>query len=338
MNRPLILQAFDATNQQVPVWFMRQAGRYLPEYQAIRAKHSIAEMFGNAELAAEITCQPVRILGVDAAILFADILTLPAQMGFDISFDNGKGPQIRVEAGQLTGLKGIHDFDDLSCIAEAIRSVKQRLPKNVGLIGFAGSPFTVLTYLIEGGSSVNFSRTFQFIQSHPDAFHRLMKLLTDNTIRYLQLQKEAGIDVFQLFDTWAGILRAADFAHLVLPYAERIFKQAGDLPTIYFARHSNHLLPLMDKLPADFLSVDHTVVLGHHTTIGHTKKGIQGNLFNGFLYADDEVLKREVRDVLIGAQKHDRFIFNLSHGVFPDVKPAKLKAIVEQVHAFPWKQ
>jgi len=333
MTKPLLLQAFEGSNKQVPVWFMRQAGRYLPEYQAVKAKHPIEEMFRTPELAAEVTCQPIDILGVDAAILFADILTLPAQMGFDIFFDNTKGPQISNRITQLRDLKGVHDFDDLSYVAETIRLVNERLPEAIPLIGFAGSPFTVLTYLVEGGPSVNFAKTFCFLRQHPEAFHKIMDTLTANTINYLHLQKEVGIKVFQLFDSWGGILRAADFAHLVLPYVQRIFQQV-DLPSIYFVRNSSHLLPLMDQSHADFLSVDHTVVLGHHTTIERTKKGIQGNLFNGLLYADDQTLEREVNDVLVGAKKHDRFIFNLSHGVFPDVDVNKLKLIVEQVHAF----
>jgi len=336
-TKPLLLQAFDGTNTQVPVWFMRQAGRYLPEYRTIKEKHSIEEMFRTPELAAEVTCLPIDILGVDAAILFADILTLPAQMGFNIHFDNKNGPQISDRITQASDIKKFHSFDNLSNIGETIRLVNQRLSENIPLIGFAGSPFTVLTYLIEGRSSVNYSKTYHFIQEDQNAFHKLMELLTDNTIKYLNLQKQAGISVFQLFDTWGGILKAADFAHLVLPYVRRIF-QSIDLPSIYFVRNSNHLLALMNQSNADFLSVDHTVVLGHHTIVEKTRKGIQGNLFNGLLYADYPVLEKEINDVLIGAQKHDRFIFNLSHGIFPDVEVDKLKFIVEKVHAFDWKR
>lgn len=333
MSEPLFLQAFQGTNTRVPVWFMRQAGRYLPEYQAIKAKHSLDEMFRTPELAAEITCQPVDILGVDAAILFADILTLPSAMGFHITFDTQKGPLIENTFHRENQFKAIHDFDDLSHVAETIRLTNARLPDTIPLIGFAGSPFTVLTYLIEGGSSGNFAKTFRFIAAQKELYHRLMGILTRNTVRYVRLQKEAGIKAFQLFDSWGGILRPADFAHLVLPYVQRIFKDV-DLPSIYFLRNSHYLLPLMDQSHADFLSVDHTVVLGHDTTIERTKKGIQGNLFNGLLYADYPELEREVHDVLAGGRKHGRHIFNLSHGVFPDVEVDKLKFIVDQVHAF----
>jgi len=332
-TKPLFLQAFDGTNKTIPVWFMRQAGRYLPEYQEIRKRHSLEVMFKTSELAAHITCLPINILDVDAAILFADILTLPSVMGFNIHFDSRYGPMIDT----TYDLNRIHDFDDIPHIRETIKLIKQELKDEIPLIGFAGSPFTVLTYLIEGGSSVHYTKTFQFMNTQKETYHRLMRILTENTVRYLQLQKDAGVDVFQLFDTWAGILRPSDYAHYVLPYVQRIFKEV-DLPSIYYLRNSHSFLPLMDKTNADFLSVCHTVVLGHHSIIEKTKKGIQGNLFNGLLYADAETLKREVDDVLIGGAKHDRFIFNLSHGVFPDVDLNKLKLIVDQVHQYHFKR
>lgn len=323
------MKAFEGKNATIPVWFMRQAGRYLKEYQAIKVKHKIEEMFRTPELAAEITCQPIDILGVDAAILFADILTLPTAMGCAIHFDNKKGPIIE----DYAGLSRIHDFKGLEFVAQTIELVNKRLDPSIPLIGFAGSPFTVLTYIIEGGSSVHFTGTIKFMQSQPDEYHGLMKLLTKNTIDYLNFQKEAGIKVFQLFDSWAGILRAADYARFVLPYVCEIF-DALDLPSIYFVKNTNHLLALMDQCGADFLSVDHTVVLGHSKIIEKTKKGLQGNLYNGLLYADDDVLKKEVNDVLVGGAKHSKFIFNLSHGVFPNVDVQKLKKIVGWVHEF----
>jgi len=323
------MKALSGQNKRIPVWFMRQAGRYLPQYQKIRAKHSLEDMFGTPELAAQITCQPVDILGVDAAILFADILTLPSAMGFNIRFDNNRGPVVE----NTKSFSDIHDFEGLEYIRETIKLVNQELPADIPLIGFAGSPFTVLTYLIEGGSSLNHAKTFRFISQEQALFKQLMDKLTDNTVKYLQLQKEAGIKAFQLFDTWAGILRPTDFAHFVLPFVQKIF-QAVDLPSIYYVKNSHHLLPLMDQSKADFLSVDQTVVLGHHKTIEKSQKGIQGNLFNGLLYAQKDVLQKEVQDVLLGGQKHDRYIFNLSHGVFPDVEPDQLKFIVDTVHNF----
>lgn len=334
MKAPLFLQAFEGTNAQVPVWFMRQAGRYLPEYQQIRQQYPLEKMFTTPELAAKITCMPVDILNVDAAILFADILTLPTAMGATIRFDDKKGPLVTAIKDE-SDIRRLHDIEGLDFLERTINLVNAQLPQHIPLIGFAGSPFTVLTYLLEGGSSASFTKTFKFIEENPILYHQLMDLLTKNTIRYFDLQKKSGIKVFQLFDTWVGILRPADYARWVLPYVQRIFEHI-DIPSIYYGKNAGHLLSLMDKTAADFLSVCHTVILGHHATLEHTRKGIQGNLFNGLLYADDRTLAKEVTDVLLGGAKHKKFIFNLSHGVFPDTDVNKLKLIVEQVHRFKW--
>ncbi len=326
----IFLKAFEGPTATIPVWFMRQAGRYLPEYRKLKEKYLLSEMFQTPMLASEITCQPIQRIGVDAAILFADILTLPGAMGFDIRFDDKKGPLI----GKLPDFSQVHDFDDLNFVAETIKLVNQRLPKNIPLIGFAGSPFTVLTYLVEGGSSINYTKVFEFMYTQPNEYHRLMKLLTVNTIKYLNLQKTAGVKAFQLFDSWGGILRPADYAHYVLPYAKEIFDQV-DLPSIYYMRNCSHLLNQMDQTSADFLSVCHTVVLGHQKTIEKTTKGIQGNLFNGLLLSNDKtMIKKEIYDVLAGGKKHGRYIFNLSHGVFPSTDPDIIKFVTETVHSY----
>ncbi len=332
-EKSLLLQAFSGTNKTVPVWFMRQAGRYLPQYRALKEKYSLNEMFRNPEIAAEITCQPIDILKVDAAILFADILTLPSDMGFDIQFSKTDGPVIQNQISGQFDIKKIHNFEDLSHVEKAIQLVNKRLPEDIPLIGFAGGPFTVLTYLIEGGSSVNFTGVFRFLRQKEELFHNLMKILTQNTIDYLNLQKKAGIKVFQIFDSWAGILRASDYAHFVLPYVKEIFKKV-DLPSIYYLKNSSHLLALMDQTDADFLSVCYTVVLGHNSTLDKTKKGIQGNLFNGLLYAGEKTLQKETMDVLKGAQRYKKYIFNLSHGLFADIDVEKVKLVVDCVHKF----
>ncbi len=316
---------------------MRQAGRYLPEYRALKEKHTLDEMFTTPELAATITSMPIASLGVDAAILFADILTLPSAMGFKIRFDTHHGPVIENPISKNFTEKDVYDFDNLSFLEAAIRLSKQKLPRDIPLLGFAGGPFTVLTYLLEGKISLQFPQIIKFIIEHNEEYHALMAKITKNTIRYLQLQKKAGIDAFQLFDTWAGVLRPSDYAQWVLPYVQEIFAVV-DLPSIYYVKNCAHLLALMNKSKAEFLSVDHTVILGHNNVIAVTKKGIQGNLFNGLLYADKKVLREEVNDTLVGAKKHKRFIFNLSHGVLPDTDVEKLKYVVELVHKFPWKK
>ncbi len=327
------LQAFKGENKTVPVWFMRQAGRYLPEYQALKKKHALQEMFCQPELAAEVTCQPVDILGVDAAILFADILTLPSAMGFEIHFDSRKGPVIQL----MNNWRQAHDFEGLDYVAGTIRLARQRLPASVPLIGFAGAPFTVLTYLIEGGSSLTYARTFRFLQEQPEAFDGLMRLLTKNTVAYLRLQRQAGIQAVQIFDSWAGILPAVIFARRVLPFVREIFDALEGLPSIYFCRGSAHLWPYLIQSGADVLSVDHTVALDAPWIRG-MRQGLQGNLFNGLLYADHATLSAAVHQTLEAARWQPRYIFNLSHGVMPDMDVEKLKAVVRQVHAYPWKE
>ncbi len=337
MNPSSFLQAFSGTNTVIPVWFMRQAGRYLPEYRKIKGGHSLEEMFLNPELVAEITLLPVKKLGVDAAILFADILSLPAKMGFKIRFVDAQGPVIDTPIRNSRDLQTISEFTGMDDLAKAIHMTREGLPAGIALIGFAGSPFTVASYLLEGGSPTSFSRTWAFANAYPQAFHQLLQRLTDNTIRYLGLQKEAGIEAYQIFDTGSGVLRPSDYAHWSLPYVKKIF-QSVKLPSIYYLKNASHLLKLMDQCGSDFLSVCQTVVFGHDPILAKNHHGVQGNLFNGLLYADRSKLKEEVLDCLLGARPYRRYIFNLSHGVFPDVDPDALKLIVDLVHGFDRKK
>lgn len=328
----ILLQAFKGTNKQVPVWFMRQAGRFLPEYQNIRQHHTLDEMFRNPEIVAEVTCQPVRILGVDAAILFADILTLPMHLGFEITFDPGKGPVIKNPFRHTDDFKRLYKLESVPHLTKAIPLINKMLPPEIPLIGFAGSPFTVLCYLVEGGSSKEFARMRWLIKNDLQTFHKLMAFLTHNTVEYLKIQKTAGVKVFQLFDSWGGILNEAEYTTLVLPYVKTIFENV-DLPSIYFLKNGGHLTTPMNKAGSDFLSVCETVDLN---TL-QTKKGVQGNLFVDHLRASDAVLKKEVLKVLESARRFKKYIFNLNHGIQPDVQVKKVKYVVELVHNFSWK-
>ena len=231
MKENIFLQAFKGCNDTVPVWFMRQAGRCLPEYRAIRSNYSLEDMFYTPEVAAKVTCLPVDLLGVDAAILFADILTLPRLMGFDIIFDPKRGPVVK----PFKSFDFIHDIVNIGHVAETIVRINQSLKNNIPLIGFAGSPFTVLTYLIEGGSSTSFHKTFQFMYADTKKYHQLMHILTNNTIQYLQMQKDNGIDAFQLFDSWSGILDERTYRKFVFSYVQEIFN-AIDLPSFISLR------------------------------------------------------------------------------------------------------
>ena len=317
------LLAFEGKNKRVPVWFMRQAGRYLPQYQSLKANRPLRELFRDPEIAGAITLQPVEILGVDAAILFADIMTMPSGMGFDIDFIDGKGPVIKNPIYNGTDLKRLGKFSGLDYISRTIQLVNA-VATSIPLIGFAGSPYTVLTYLCHKHQRLMFS--------DPKGFHAFMELLTNNTILYLKQQQQAGIDAFQLFDTWAGSLRHEDYEEFVLPYVQKIFKSIK-LPSIYFLKNCAHLFDLMDKSGADMLSVCETV----HISDLKTKRGIQGNFLNSLLYADDKTILEEVRKLLKAARaKHKKYVFNLNHGVMPDVDPMKLKLIIDEVHKFKW--
>jgi len=319
-----ILLAFQGKNKRVPVWFMRQAGRYLPQYQTLKANRPLSELFRDPEVAGAITLQPLEFLGVDAAILFADILTMPSGMGFHIEFINGKGPVISNPIYSPADLNRLGKFSGLDYVSRTIRLINAVLPPSIPLIGFAGSPYTVATYLC--------SKHNRMMYESPKEFHRFMDLLTDNTIAYLKQQKEAGIKLFQLFDTWAGNLRHEDYEVFVLPYVQKIFK-AVKLPSIYYLKNCSHLMDLMEKCGAEILSVCETVNIKDIKT----KKGVQGNFLNSLLYADDQTIIDETRSVLKAARaKHSKYIFNLSHGVMPDVDPQKLKLIVEEVHQFKW--
>ncbi|MCR4337574.1 MAG: uroporphyrinogen decarboxylase [Candidatus Omnitrophica bacterium] len=330
MSKPLFLQAFDGTNSRPPIWFMRQAGRFLPEYRALRQKHSLNEMFAQPELAAEITCQPVRILSVDAAILFADILTLPAHSGFDVHFDNQLGPVISNLITHPEDVQRIAPLEDVPHIRKTIQMIKEQLGKETPLIGFAGGPFTVLSYLIEGGSSISFQKMLAFYHQHSDEFADAMQKITDNTIAYLKIQKNAGIDAFQIFDTWAGILPPADYERNILPYIQQIFA-AIDLPSIYYLKNSKPFLPWMSQSGADFLSVCQTVDLEKESFLTQVSQGIQGNFWNALFYADYSTLDREVSRLLQASKKFRRYIFNLNHGILPDTDVDKVRFVIEKI-------
>ncbi len=333
MTNSLLLESFTGNNRKVPVWFMRQAGRFLPEYREIRKQHTLDEMFRNPQTVAQVTCLPVDLLKVDAAILFADILTLPMSLGFQITFDPNHGPVIQNPFTATHDFEHLHAMDDVAHLRTAIPLINKNLPADIPLIGFAGAPFTVLCYLVEGGSSSNFRKVFKLINQDTALFHRLMTFLTDNTIAYLNLQKDAGIKVFQLFDSWGGILRTSDYETCILPYIQKIFA-AVDLPSIYYLKNSYHLLPDMQKCGSDFISVCETVNFSNTELLANPQQGIQGNLFQGLLYAPDEILKQEVSKILTNSRRFKKYIFNLSHGIQPDVPVEKVKLIIDLVHSF----
>lgn len=313
-----------AKNQDVdrpPVWLMRQAGRYLPEYRAIKTLHNTKEMMQTPEIACEITLQPVDILGVDAAILYSDILMIPDAMGQGLSFAQGEGPvfdfAIRDEAA-LNRLNICGVTERLSYVFETVKLCVKKLPADYPLLGFAGAPFTVACYMIAGRGSKNFAEVKALAWEHPKVFHTLLSTLTDATIEYLTKQADAGVAAIQLFDTWAGLLAPEDYRTLAKPYAERVFaalKKLG-LPTIYYLKGGHYLLQEMATLPNDVIGVDWRVDLKFASNITGGRFAIQGNFDPDLLMTTPKLIEERLKKMLSEIPNPKKgYIINLGHGV-----------------------
>jgi uroporphyrinogen decarboxylase len=331
MSEAMLLKAFKGTNSKVPVWFMRQAGRFLPEYRKLREKHTLGEMFRDPDVATEVTCLPVDLLGVDAAILFADILTLPSGMGFHVEFA-AEGPVIRNPVLVPSDVMRVHDMEGLEYIAQILRQVRAKLPVSKTVIGFAGSPFTV-AYLLKEGVRMNMPKVLRFAYEHPEAFNSLLEKLTRNTIAYLRMQMHAGAEVYQLFDSWGGVLREEDYRRWILPGVQTIFRELGG-NSIYYLKNSSHLLNAMTESGARMISVCETVDIASDPRLKGITQGVQGNLFNGLMYAPTAMLLSETSRILKAGTQFNGHIFNLSHGIHPDMNPDQARRVIEVVHAF----
>ncbi len=321
----------------VPVWFMRQAGRYMPEYQAVRGKHDFLTMCKRPELAAEVTIQPVDILGVDAAILFSDILIPLEAMGAGLSFQEGRGPVLSPpirSRQQFQELHGIDPYEDLPFVMEAIRMLRKELEGRVPLIGFAGAPFTLASYLIEGGTTKSFVNIKRMAFEDPKLFHDLMSLITGVTIDYLTAQAEAGAQALQLFDTWAGVLGRADYEAFALPYAKRIVQalKQQNIPFIYFVFNGGHLIDLVKSAGADVMALDWRTDIAHAT--GHLGSDIvvQGNLDPAALFLPEDELRQRISRILQQGRGAKAHIFNLGHGIMPEIPVEKVKMAVDLAH------
>lgn len=317
-----------------PVWIMRQAGRYLPEYRAIRDKCTFLELCRNPELCVRVTLQPVDILSVDAAILFSDILIPLEAMGAPLAFEDGIGPTFSWTIRSEKDLARLHlpaPQEETPFVLETIRLLRKEL--HVPLIGFAGAPFTCATYLIEGGPSKTFWDTKKMMFAAPSLFHKLMEMLTETTIRYLEAQADAGAQALQLFDSWAGILSPQDFATYALPYAARIFEalSSKNLPLIYYVNNGATLLELSATTRADIIGIDWRINMQTAAEkIG--QKVLQGNLDPAALLLPEEKIKARISAILSGAKQARGHIFNLGHGIQQHTDPAKAKFLVDTVH------
>ena len=321
-----------------PVWFMRQAGRYMPEYRAIREKFSLLEICQRPELAAEVTLQPVRALGVDAAILFADILLPVIPLGLGLEFKKDEGPKIGKPVGSAEDVKNLRLVNpeaDLGFVMEAIRILRGELDQTP-LIGFCGGPFTVASYIVEGGSSREFLRTKSMMYSDPATWHALMEVLSQILAEYLVAQIRAGAQAVQVFDSWVGALSPDDYAQFVLPYSGRVLgaAKAEDVPVIHFGTNTATLLPLMRRAGGDVIGLDWRVPLDDGWALLGEDVGIQGNLDPAVLFAPLPEIKAKVRNIMRRAGGRPGHIFNLGHGILQHTPVDHVKAVVDMVHEY----
>jgi uroporphyrinogen decarboxylase len=320
----------------IPVWYMRQAGRYQKEYREIRKKYSFFEINENPEVCAEVTRLPVEQLGVDAAILFADIMTPIKAIGVEVDIVEGKGPVIASPVRTVEDVRrmgDLHPDRDLPFIGETIRLLREQL--NVPLIGFSGAPFTLASYLIEGGPSKDYHKTKGFMYAHPKEWQALMDKLADVMITYLKSQVDAGAQAVQVFDSWVGAVAADDYEKYIAPTMHTIFseiKKTG-VPSIYFGSGTAHLLKIWNQLPADVLSVDWRITIDDVRSLG-IDKAIQGNIEPSMLLAPWDLLEAKAKTILDQGMKKPGYIFNLGHGIFPEVDGNVLKRLTEYVHHY----
>jgi uroporphyrinogen decarboxylase len=325
---------------RTPVWFMRQAGRYMPEYRAARAQQSILEICHRPKLVAQISLQPIERLGVDAAIVFADILLPFEPLGLGLSYAAGEGPKIWRPVRRAADVDKLEIVDPAQHLAYAIEGVRQtkaalaaRFP-DVPLIGFAGAPFTLSSYAIEGGTSKTFTTTKQFMYDQPKAWHALMEKLATLVGRFLARQAEAGADALQLFDSWVGCLSVDDYREYVLPYTQRALELASSsgVPIIHFGTDSATLLEAMTEAGGDVIGVDWRIPLDvAWARVG--ERGIQGNLDPSVLLGPKPEIERRVKEILRRAARRPGHIFNLGHGILPGTPVENVKAVVDMIHA-----
>ena len=339
LQNDLILRAARGEKtERTPVWLMRQAGRVLPEYREVRSKMGgFIELVKTPEFAAEVTVQPVDILGVDAAIIFSDILVIPEAMGLPYKMVEAKGPwfenTIR-SAGDIEKLRVADGENDLSYVCDAIRLTKTALGGRVPLIGFAGAPWTILAYMVEGSGSKTFAKAKRFLYTAPSAAHLLLEKITESTIHYMKAQVKAGADMLQLFDSWAGILSPEQYRTFALPYIGRICDELNPLvPVTVFAKDAFFARKELGQLNCSTIGLDWTMDIKESRELVGAGKTLQGNADPCLLYADFDMIKSETEKMLrvFGPERH---IANLGHGLYPDLEKEKVKFFVDTVKNF----
>lgn len=324
--------------ERTPIWIMRQAGRYLPEYRKIRDKYDFLTMCKTPELAAQVTVLPIDVLRVDAAIIFSDILVIPEAMGMKLDMIESKGPKlynpIRNES-DINQLKRVDPYKELKYVLDAISLTKKELKGRVPLIGFSGSPWTLITYMVEGGGSKNFSEIKKFIYNKPTTAHRLLNMISEAIANYLSAQIEAGADAIQIFDTWGGLLSPNYYDEFSLEYITKVISmiKRNDEPIIVFAKGVNFKLHELANSGADVIGLDWTIEIGKARNKIGNKVALQGNLDPAILYAPKEKIKDEAIKILKSYGAGTGHIFNLGHGILPDILPENAKFLVDVVKA-----
>ena len=334
----LIKAAFSQKTERPPVWMMRQAGRFMPEYWEIKNKYSFLEMCKTPEIAADVTMLPVDLLDIDAAILFSDILVTGEAMGGNLSFTQGIGPKFANPVRTTADVDALETEvgDRLQYVADAIKVVQQRLNGSIPLIGFAGAPFTVMSYLVEGGSSKDFKLTKLMLHNHPELAHKLLAKIAKVTTDYLNLQIAAGVNAVQIFDSWAQALSWDDYREFSHQYIQQIIAglHRKDIPVISFCKGSSVFAPLMAEAKPDVISIDWNVDLKDMKQRLPAGMAVQGNLDPHILYADKSVIKDRIHRLFERMRGEDGFIFNLGHGIMPDIPFDNVKYAVEVIKEF----
>lgn len=337
-SNQLLIDALHCRNQgRPPVWLMRQAGRYMPEFRKIRAKHSFLEACHDPEIAAEITLLPIKAFNMDAAILFSDILVIPEAFEIGLRFEDKIGPIIENPLKTPADIDKLPEIDvkhSLAYVEKTIRILQSKL--EVPLIGFCGAPFTIASYMIEGGSSRDLKKTKQWLLHHPESFHRLLEKITSHTLQYMHMQANAGIHAFQIFDSWANTLGHAQFVEFSLNYMKKLTDQfrSKNIPVILFCRGSSVFATHMARANPAAISIDWNADISKIRHEIPSTIALQGNLDPDILYAPHKLLKNEVLRLLKSMRGHPNYIFNLGHGIHPDSPVDAVKTLVETVQNF----
>ena len=335
MNTRFLDACWGKPVDRTPVWLMRQAGRYLPDYMRVRSNCTFLELCKNPELAAEVTIQPVDILGVDAAILFSDILTPIEPMGLKLDFI--PGPVFENPVRTMADVKKLripNMEEDVPYVLETIKILRRELVAKVPLIGFGGAPFTLACYMVEGKGSKDFAQIKQMMYAAPEIYGALMEKITDTDTAYLNAQIRAGAQAIQVFDTWGGILSPSDYAKYVLPYTTRLIEglDREDIPVIHFVKGAGAMLDIVKQAGGNVMGLDWHVNIGRVRDILGPGMAVQGNLDPTVLFAPQEIIEQEVKRILDENAGRPGHIFNLGHGILPTVSPENARFMVETVH------